>query len=249
MVKICIRSKSCKNDHLLSDPVIARYLPHTLPMNLVNLQLMLNRYPIIYLKPDVGSLGYGIYRIDRIASNEFCLRKEGATIVKGPSGEIGQAVTRLCSKKPYLLQQGIESVTHKGLPFDVRVHVQRVNGSWLYGGSVGKLGRKKSIITNRHRGGLPISIQSLFSNHLKGDPHQQKILLNDIKNIAIRIARVMEKHFPRRPEYGLDIGIDKKQFWVYEVNTSPGIMVFAKLSDRGPIKRILSLRKKNLILR
>lgn len=210
---------------------------------------MILRYETVYVKPDVGSSGFGIYRIERLQPNQYLLRSQTTKVMQGTSAELGQATMKIGRKKPYLLQQGIQSLTTRGLPFDLRVHMQRVNGEWVYGGAVGKLGKRYGVVTNRFRGGQPVPIETLLAHHLNRSPIQQKSLMEEIKRVAFRIARLMQKRFPYPREYGIDIGIDNKQLWIYEVNTSPGITVFRKLSDHRPVKRILLHRRQGNIKR
>lgn len=151
---------------------------------------------------------------------------------------------RVRMNRYYVVQQGIESVTKKGVPFDIRAHVLRVDGEWKVAGLVGRVARSKSIVTNRHSGGKPRFIDHLLTKDLGYSPEEKEKVIQTMENLAKQSAETISRAYPRWYELGVDLGIDRQRHvWIYEVNITPGFTSFSQV-DPEARQRILSWRKK-----
>src|SRR5581483_12397354 len=58
-----VTSKMLKTKALLSNPIVSNYIPKTLWLTEENLNQMVDHYPFVFIKPDVGGGGGGALQI------------------------------------------------------------------------------------------------------------------------------------------------------------------------------------------
>jgi hypothetical protein len=147
-------------------------------------------------------------------------------------------------KRYYIIQQGVDSVTKNGRHFDIRVHLMRIHRKWKVAGSVGRLAVRNAIVTNAYSGGISKHLDLIFSQHLGYNPYRTRQTIRKLHYIAIEAAKTISRHHPTWSEFGLDMGIDSKnRVWIYEINISPGTLVFKNL-DKQSYRHVLALREK-----
>lgn len=227
------------------NPVTARCIPETALYNRDHLRDFLKRYSSVYIKPDGGMQGIGIFRVDRTRSGYLIRGGDRKPQRVKTSKEVYRALKHYVQPRKHILQQGIQSETPDSHPFDFRVHVQRLGSKWVVGGIFAKVGKRKKIVTNVSGGSRPVSTQALLTRYLKLNPRKADQIKRELKRISIATATEMNKAYPGRREFGVDIGMDKKgRLWIFEANRSPGIYPFADLPDRRDYQRILKNRKR-----
>ncbi|SMO62902.1 YheC/YheD family protein [Melghirimyces algeriensis] len=238
------KSKWKQADLLKRNHVTAKALPETLFYNIQNLKDMLKRHPFVYIKPDTGGQGRGIFRVTRKLTKEYHIQGNHYSQMCTDVNSVHQCLEILIQAQNYIIQQGIQSETSDGRPFDFRVHVQRVRGRWVIGGIVGRLGSPSNIVTNRHQGGRPLRIKQLFRKYLAWNRKKEKRVIERIKRLAMETAKAMNKGYPECLEQGVDIGVDAKgRPWIFESNITPGIAVFAALKDKKAYWKIRKNRR------
>ncbi|WP_245920865.1 YheC/YheD family protein [Melghirimyces profundicolus] len=222
----------------------AKCFPETAPYSKANLKSFLNRHPAIYIKPDSGGQGRGIFRVTRVSGKGYRIEGARKRIHCKNLEDVHRTLWSSVQYRNHIIQQGIRSVTPRGCSFDIRVHVQRLGGEWVIGGMVGKLGSASGFVTNRHRGGRPVSLNELFANHLGLTGREGRRVRNRLKHLARETAKAMNQGYRGWPEYGIDIGMKPNgTLWVFEANITPGIAVFAALKDQRPYRGILRNRR------
>ncbi|SEM92303.1 YheC/YheD family protein [Lihuaxuella thermophila] len=225
---------------------IGPYIPETLPLSQASLSPMLRQFPFVYLKPDNSCQGKGILRIDPLPSGEFLLRTRdtGSESVHFHLPHLWEAIHQAKIDRPYIIQQGINSVTLTGHLFDIRVHLMRIKGKWRVAGIVGRVAPKKSIVTNAYSGGISKHVDRLLTDDLGYNPRRAEHTIEELCTISKQATKIISRVYPRWSEFGLDIGIDPfHRIWIYEINIKPGTLVFKNL-DRETFRHILKLRKK-----
>ncbi|MFC4077753.1 YheC/YheD family protein [Salinithrix halophila] len=234
------------NAMLLSGhPFTRAHVPLTRMLNQQQLEIFLACFPLVYLKPLFGCRGKGIWRIDRLSGGEYLLRarKRKRTYRPKSQRELWRVLRSLLGKRTYVIQQGIRSETRSGRPFDIRVHLVRIDGKWREAGIVGKVARRNSIVTNRHSGGIPKPAIHLFRNDLGYSRSQTDQILKDLERISVQATRVISRCHPKWWEFGVDAGVDSRgKVWIYEINITPGGMVFRD-ADQKVFYRMLRLRR------
>jgi hypothetical protein len=211
------------------NPELYPHLPVTKRLTRQSMQQMLNLSPHLYLKPNNSCQGKGIMRIDRLAKQRFQLQTRDNN--KRYTCSTQRALYRLIQehkrKRPYIVQQGIESRTIDGRLYDIRVHLTRVDDKWHVVGMIGRIAPRKGIATNAYSGGIPVNIDHLLRQHLQLSRFEQKRTLSQLANLSLLATHVISEHFPKWAEYGLDIGRDRwGHLWIYEINIHPGLYVF-----------------------
>ncbi|MCS1351857.1 YheC/YheD family protein [Mechercharimyces sp. CAU 1602] len=243
-LKPSYRNKLLQYELLSKDPYISPHIPSTLPYQKEHVQQMLSTYSFLYLKPSGGGQGAGIIRIDKIKEG-FLLRTPNHTRFYSTFSNMMEHLHERIGERPYIIQQGITSLTRTGDPFDIRIHTIRLQDKWVVGGIVGKIANSDRIVTNRHSGGSPVPIQEILTTHLQCEVSQRRPVFEQMKSLSIEASKVMGRLYTNGKRMGIDAGIDKNlHIWIYEINTTPGTMVFQVLQEKSMYERIQKLQQR-----
>ncbi|MGF7186855.1 glutathione synthase/RimK-type ligase-like ATP-grasp enzyme [Desulfitispora alkaliphila] len=196
-------------------------LPETRKATEDNIKQMLSRYSNLILKPDNGSLGYGVMKMEKQGNENLLiiLKSKEKDSLKIPFTEkIPKELKNIISSNNYILQEYIPLATYKGNPFDLRVSCQKNHsGQWQVTGIVGKVARDDSFITNVAGGGTSYQLGILLQDTML----DEKTVINGIEQVSLRIVKVLEEHLPGLADVGLDMGI-----------TAEGIIKFIECNGR-----------------
>ncbi|WP_040950286.1 YheC/YheD family protein [Gorillibacterium massiliense] len=217
-----IRSKLAVSFLLSETPSTARYIPDTQLLYRESLIKMTEAHQDVYIKPDRGVQGIGIKRVQRADDGTYLLRTNSYSVNCPDLNTLWSVLHRLTGDSRHVIQRTITSKTYDGDPFDMRVHVFRVNGTWKLGPMFARLDSNEKITTNVARGGKILLMETLFQKHLLYDEETQQKMLESFKQCAEAIGQTLNGMYPPYKEYGIDVGIDSgNQLWVYEVNLNP----------------------------
>lgn len=239
-----VTSKLNNASLLLQYKQTSSHIPQTQLLTQTNLQMMLQSFPFVYLKPNDSAQGKGILRIDH-NEDEYTLRSRDndVTATHESFSNLWEDIHQKKRKRMYLIQQGILSVTKEGNPFDIRVHLARIQGNWIVAGIVGRLANKDSIVTNAYSGGISRHVHELLEEELHLSPIQSSRLIDQLQSLSLNATKITSQMYPKWPEFGLDIGLDTNLHpWIYEINITPGGKVFKNL-DRKTYLHILRLHR------
>lgn len=221
---------------------INTFLPDTRIASKSNIKTMIRLYESLYLKPDEGTGGHGIYKITK-TKNGYSLRS-GTTSRDFNSIDALYGSLHISFKQiKYVVQQGIDLLKHNKRAFDIRVMVQKNRNKILIPtGIVGRLAKPNNIVTNYHSGGTPLPIDTLLKSHLKGDSMKKYIQRMEI--LGKEASNVLSKSYRSKRAFGVDIAIDSKMKpWILEINTQPDMSIFNTLKNKTMYKRILRYSK------
>jgi glutathione synthase/RimK-type ligase-like ATP-grasp enzyme len=235
-------NKLGKYKALLTNEELALNLPPTIVATETNVAEMLEKYRVVYLKPSNGTGGYGIFKLSRTDTRYRLAngtRHRSFATLKGTY----MAFQKAKRKKAYLVQKGIPLLRYQGLPFDLRIMVQRNRQrKWEVTGIVGRLALPNKVVTNYHSGGRPMPVGKLLSPFLL--KKEQVSYIESLKALGIMISKHVSGIFPKFNSYGVDIGIDKEMKpWIIEVNTRPDKYIFNALSDKRMFRKIVRYEK------
>lgn len=211
---------------LKQDHVLKQYLPETIALKSANdLEHMLAKHKIVYLKPTKGKAGAGIMRVIQSTNNQFLLFVQGKStmrrIVCTSVAELLRKVKEYGMASPYIIQQGIRLAKINRCPFDFRVLVQKNGqGEWEVAGLGMRVAGVNRITTHVPRGGRierPAKVlQQLFT---KQEASQIK---HEVEQLSISIAKRLEQHYIHLGEMSMDIGLDSRgNLWFFEANSKP----------------------------
>jgi len=195
----------------------------------------------LFLKPSSGSQGR---RAAAVLAND-----DGTVLICGRSGQnrpfrrlapdarkAARVLHRWIGRRTYIIQPFLELTGPNGMPFDIRVLVQKnERGRWALTGAAARCGKAGSVTANLHGGGTALPAESFLSS-LYG-PHHAKAIMQEIRRITIRILRRLEQHFGRFCELGLDFGVSPEgRVWFLEANSKPGRCAMAAVSTAAAEK-------------
>ncbi|AWB44547.1 ATP-binding protein [Paenibacillus sp. CAA11] len=238
-----MRSKWRKTEILLSHRSIRRYIPETCKFSRENLSSMLNQYSMVYVKPEQGTYGRGVMRVQGERGKGYSYQYEETLKQFENIDSLYKSLSKRIQGRSYLIQRGIHLLKHKTRRFDIRVMVQlSPAGKWENTGVIGRLGHPRKIVTNYHSGGKPTAIETLLKGHVTGQ--QQTRLLKDMGELGVEIASHMQKKYSKLKHIGVDIGLDRTLTpWIIEVNMNPDPYIFNQLKDKSMYRKVMKYRR------
>ncbi|MGI6357637.1 MAG: YheC/YheD family protein [Bacillota bacterium] len=220
------------------------HLPESHPLtNLSQVPRMLQRYPMVYLKPNGGSKGIGIVKVNRLPGGRYSIsyRKghRNYQLTSSSWAEAQHLVRRGMNPRSYVIQEGLRLARYRGRPFDVRVTLYKDgNGKWIPSGPAAKIAGRGSITTHVHNGGYVVPLSRAL-NHAFGD--QAELVYEKIKQASVEIAQAVERVTNLElGELGLDIGVTANgRVAMFEANSKPGRTIFSPRFARDERRRSL----------
>ncbi|MEW9701161.1 YheC/YheD family protein [Paenibacillus sp. SI8] len=237
-----VSSKWFKTKIVLNDEKLAGHIPATRKFTRSRLLAMLERYAMLYVKPDTGSRGIGVIRVEK--KGGLYRYQSGVRAYKFSTfPAFYQSLKSRIGKRRYLIQKGIHVLRYEGRPFDFRVMIQKNPARrWECTGTAARVAHPHKAVTNGSQGGTIFSPADLL--HPLAGTNKTAALLKQMNTIAHRTAKQFSRHFPAMNELGLDIAIDRSMKpWILEVNTHPDPCPFTKLTDKRNIRKIVAYGK------
>ncbi|WP_054023405.1 YheC/YheD family protein [Bacillus sp. FJAT-28004] len=218
-----IRGKLRVCKYLSANKKLKRYVPQTVSFNRDHLQMMLSHYDTIYVKPDVGSLGMGIFKLERVDSGYelySIVKKKQIQRHYHSVSDVYKQLKREKSSK-LIIQKGISLDQVNGCPYDIRAMVQRKpKGKWVCTGFMVKVGAHHKIVTNYYQGGAIYSMKKLGAKQGLSTKVTNK-RIRRLSIVALKISQALSKKRSGMHEFGIDFAFDKQQhLWVLEVNSN-----------------------------
>ncbi|GFN33677.1 YheC/YheD family protein [Paenibacillus xylaniclasticus] len=237
------RSKMRKTQVLLGDSRIRSAIPKTVMLTENNLGSMLRTYGMVYVKPNVGSLGNGVMRARKLQGGGYewrynLMRRKVSTLA-----QLYRLIRQYKWSGSYLVQQGIRMMKFNGRSFDLRVMTQRKhpNSKFVVTGMLARVAARGKVVTNGSKGATIHTTREVFRANMSSASTNE--MERKVEMLSLRIARQFAVAYPRCIELGLDIAVDhKRRAWLLEVNTTPQIIPFRKLKDLTMYRRILAYR-------
>jgi hypothetical protein len=234
------RSKWRQSMAFNNDPILKKRVPQTDLYNRSNLIKYLDRYQTVFLKPDEGGKGQGVIKIWRLGKKVIVQNEAKRSITANVSNayDISQ---KLIKDQNYIIQQGISLIQVDKRPVDFRILLYKPGKRWIAMGVMGKWAAKNRVVTNYSSGGQAIALRKALKQNMTISDKECLQLEEQLKRLALYIAK---KHFNYARELGLDIGIDdRKEVWLIEGNTVPGINLFKNHDDKLLFRKINRFRR------
>ena len=237
-----ITGKLKVSNYLNKSEKLRYYSPTTKSFNESNLRKMFSLFPMVYVKPNVGSQGKGVVRVERVF-NGYQLKTTKMTKVFKNTHTLANYFSSTYDR-PLIVQQGIHLEKLKGKPYDIRAMVQRKpGGEWTVTGIFAKLGKANKIVTNYFQGGQLVTMDKLYNESvIDSEIKTERIEL--IEEISIEVANHLSKFQANMYEMGIDFAFDERgDLWILEVNSRQPQFYPLKWIDRNMYNRILSFAK------
>ncbi len=172
-----------------------------------NIMEMLSKHSSLIIKPDSGSLGMGLMKIEKHESENILtmLGKGKEELLKIPfTDDIPKELKNKISYGNYIVQEYIDLATYKGKPFDLRVTCQKNHlGRWQMTGIYGKVAKGGSFVTNVARGGSAYQLGALLQDTV----FDEKKMIERIEQVSLNISKVLEGRFQGLADIGMDVGV------------------------------------------
>lgn len=214
------RNKLFLHQYLYENEGIRPHLPETYSFNEENLLRMQNE-PALFIKPAVGSIGRGIFLLEKMDDKRhryLSFRKKTGIL---RSKHLYTGLRKITRSRPYLIQKAVPLAKYKGHPFDLRVTVQKIEKDrWTVTGMVAKVAPAGSVLTNLGRGGHAVSFDKAIDHAFseKNEKERKKIREN-VERLALSICEHLELKWTTLADIGLDIGLDSNgKAWFIEAN-------------------------------
>lgn len=233
-----VSSKWAKTKSLLKSSELTEHIPETKRWSKNTLQAMLDNYKMVYVKPDSGTFGTGVIRVEKHTAESYSFQLGTRKREFRSFDAMAQKLQETIKPQSYLIQRGIQLLKHANRRFDIRVMVQKNNKNyWESTGIIGRLSHPGKIVTNYHSGGTPMSMERLMSGKLS--PPKLTSYNSRLKKLGEAVARQMQQQYPRLKELGIDVAVDTSfKPWILEVNTLPDPYIFRKLKDKSVFRKI-----------
>jgi glutathione synthase/RimK-type ligase-like ATP-grasp enzyme len=223
-----LKGKWSVHQVLIKHPLLAEHLPPTyLLRQPSHLFRLFHEHPALILKPLVGSQGKGVVVITKNGASAYSIRgrtMKNKSITKTFSNPFSclQWLVTFIGQRSYLAQKYLSLQTVDGNVYDIRVLMQKgSDGYWGQTGMAARIGQPTSVTSNLHGGGKGAQVFPLLANQF--DPKQAEAIIAAITQLSSLIPPLLEQHYGRLVELGLDIGIDQAgTVWIIEVNSKPG---------------------------
>ncbi len=234
---------------LLADGRVRPHLPETARLTDAGVAMrMLERHPVIYIKPVAGSVGRGIVRAQLegpgLVRLQYVSREtEKLREVFATDSQIQQWLEHRYRSQRFLVQQGLSLQVFHGRPADVRVLAQKDgSGRWRVTGMGARVAAHGRFTANLHTGGHGVPVELLLEAVCPRDAARRRRLAAQLAELALVTAERLERRAGRLGELGLDFGVDHRgNIWYIEQNAQPGRTLFEHLG-RPEIWELAHLR-------
>jgi hypothetical protein len=243
-----LTSKWIKTKVLAQSSEISPLIPETIKFNKANLKKLLLKYGMVYVKPEIGTYGNGVMKVEQSKEPHGLEYKyQNGTKIKnfGAFDTFYLSVKKATRGRSYLIQRGIVLLKHGNHRFDLRVMVQlSPRGKWETTGLIGRVAERGKIVTNYHSGGTLTPVEKLLAPHM--DEAQQTKMLKRLRKLGEDTGRFYHKRYPGFRQIGVDVGLDSSMTpWIIEVNTSPDPYIFKHLPNKSMYRKVMSYRRAN----
>jgi glutathione synthase/RimK-type ligase-like ATP-grasp enzyme len=199
---------------LLQDARIRVSLPETEMATIESIKGMMERHHTLILKPNNGSIGKGIMKLEKSTDHSWTLFYRGTSQGKYSQYTFHRTLPyllrRTILKQSYLVQQRLPLAEYKGRPYDFRVSVQRDRtGDWKVTGIVGKAAANRSFITNVAQGGQVHPLETIIESNTA---QSSAYIREQLTQFSLSIAQHLSGHLPYLADIGLDVGITPEGF-------------------------------------
>jgi hypothetical protein len=235
-----VLSKWRKTAIMLQNAKLRDYVPDTKKMTHSSLQSLLNRYKMVYIKPDCGTYGNGVMRVEMDSNGTKPFHYQAGVLKRSFArfDDMYKSILKQTRKRFYLVQKGIHLTKYNKRQFDIRVMVQQSpRKNWEATGVIGRVAHPQKIVTNVHNGGTLMPIDSLLGSYVSGAAKERYI--ERLRKLGVSTALQLHGKLSGLKEIGLDVALDQKLHpWVLEVNTSPDPFIFRRLKDKRIFAKI-----------
>jgi len=228
-----IGSKETVYRNLMKYETYANYLvPSEKVLSAEHFFICLEKYAEVVFKPSWGHQGMDVYHI-KAEDDRFRILL-GAEETKYDAEQTTEFIQSKLKQEDYIVQPYINCRTKAGVPYDLRLHVQKGRGGkWLNPIIYPRISSNDSIVCNIGQGGYTSDLTGFLQREF-GARHYD--IRKYVELFSLQLAAHMDEiqkelYGEELNELGIDIGLDEAQkIFVYEVNWRPGHPPFTNIN-------------------
>jgi hypothetical protein len=227
---------------MIEEEELISCLPETSLYSKKSFWELIIKHGAVVIKPSKGLRGNGVVMVSVVDENRFEIHNQDFKIIVDRNVLDIFLAEKSDKGKTYIVQERIPLAAIDGCPFDIRVMVQRKQGSqeWCVTGKAVKVASQNFAITNVSREILTLE-QAVERSELKGVDFE--LLESEINRISLITAYTLGEHFQNARTFGLDMGVTNNgTIYIIEVNLKPSSRIFKELPDKQMLKKIREYR-------
>ena len=212
------------------------YAPYLVPSEEVSSAeqffAFLEKYPEAVLKPSWGHQGMDVYHIKK--EGDLFLVRLGADEARYDIEQTAAFLQSKIKEADYIIQPYINCRTKTGVPYDLRLHVQKGGrGEWVSPILYPRISANGSIVCNIGQGGYTSELTGFLKREFGARYFDVR---KYIELFSLQLAEHMDQiqqelYGEELNELGIDIGLDEAQkIFIYEVNWRPGHPPFTNIN-------------------
>jgi glutathione synthase/RimK-type ligase-like ATP-grasp enzyme len=213
-------------EKLILEEKIHPYIPETRIFSQENLNDLIERYNMVFIKPIHGSQGRNIIKLykenDKFVFQSTQITQSDKIVKKTSIEEIIQQLKPLLRNRIYIIQQGIPLTKHQSRSMDFRAlcHINQ-HDLWEVTSLVARISGEAQFVSNIARGGKTTKPLNTLSPLFQEKKAKEIILL--MKELSIEAASIISSRSEGiTGELGIDIGVDLDgRVWLIEINSKP----------------------------
>ena len=229
---------------LVKKSSLAPHLPMTEQLTEQAFISMLNKFPILFVKPVTGSQGRNIIYIES-NNNQFIAtpssgKRKGKSQLFTDGKKLWKWMEGYAKKRSYICQQGIafQKWQNRSLDFRILCH-KNYQGNWAVTSTVARIAQKDAIVANLAQGAEMESAKNILKQLIPTEYALPK--LEEMKALAIATANILSENTDGYlGELGIDIGMDRQgHLWIIEVNSKPSKKLEEHIEKTRPSTKAL----------
>lgn len=216
-----------------SDPELRSVVPFYAPLSRRTFLRAAKKYPVLYLKPNGLSKGYGVCRVSH-RGGRWLYEYTRGMVPRRHMFRRAADMLRFMVRRfpyPYVMQEGIDLALYHGNPYDFRALVQKNGaGDWQLTGLVARIAPERGVITSPRSGGRVASPERVLSHSFGAEGGQA--VFRTLNDVCLCLARRLEGVYGLCVEIGLDVGVTRKgHIRLIEANGRPLKVSLDRLGD------------------
>lgn len=237
---------------ILSNSKLNKLIPGTYRLEEIPLDALLENKTSLFLKPELGTLGKGIFKLIKDEAGYHILQNKTKPIHSfGNFEDLLKKVNELTGGESYLVQEEIKPKTVLGKEFfEARMIIQKnQNGEWSVTAALSRRVNKSCILAN-----LAYKVETLDETlkALGWRRWKKQSTIKKMKKVAILTAKEIENSYGHMGEMCVDIMINVEgDLKILEVNGRPSKKLIQSLNNKpleqqfftNPLKYAYSLAK------
>ncbi|UNC93216.1 YheC/YheD family endospore coat-associated protein [Candidatus Contubernalis alkaliaceticus] len=221
---------------ILKNSEIHKYLPDTYRYSQENMLNLLREYKKLVLKPSRGYLGRSVYCLELAPNSELQLffKTSIPRLTTTSEKDFVEEIKKITGTRNFILQQFINLEEKDKQVYDIRMVVQKNGiGKWEVSGGCSRQSLANYYLTNS-----PRRVKS-FDKLIAEDNLVSEEIIEQIKNISLKTAVIIEKEFRHMGEISVDFGVDSQgKLWIIEANGKPQKILIDRLKDEELSARV-----------